>query len=89
VFIETLGVFPPGTCIKLKNGEIAVVTARSAENSLKCKLISVCKQDHQGFPSLFLRDTSQARYAIDSHYHLDEKLGIDMRKLFSAAVIAA
>ena len=46
------------------------------------------KQDRQVFPSPLLRDTSQARYAIDSYYRLDEKLDIDMRKLFSAAVIA-
>ena len=87
-FIKTLGVFPPGSYVKLENGEIAVVTARSAQDSLKCKVVSICNQDHQVFPSPIVRDTSQARFAIDSYYQLDEQLDVDMGKLFSAAATA-
>jgi hypothetical protein len=83
-FIKTLGIFPPGTYVKLENGEIAVVTARSSEDSLKCKVISVCDQDHQIFSSPVLRDTSQPPYAIDTYYEWNEKLDVDMHKLFSA-----
>jgi hypothetical protein len=65
-----------------------VVTAHSAQDSLKCKVVSICNQDHQLFPSPIVRDTSQARYAIDSCYQLDEQLDVDMSKLFSAAATA-
>lgn len=88
-FIKTLGVFPPGTFVTLENGEIAVVTARSEEDSLKCQVLSV--YDSKGTPlkSPVIRDTSDPRYAISNTCSLETTSCLDFKECFEIAEAVA
>jgi HD-GYP domain-containing protein (c-di-GMP phosphodiesterase class II) len=62
-FIKAIGVFPPGTPVRLENGEIAVVTQRgeSASTPAVCSIIGP-----RGMPlaSAIHRDTSRPTYGV-------------------------
>ena len=81
-FIKTLGVYPPGTYVQLENGEIAVVTAHSGRNSLKCKVVSVCSESMKIFPMPIHRDTADPKFAIQRIVELKQELELDIRSLF-------
>ena len=88
-FIKTLGIFPPGTYVKLENGEIAVVTAHSEKDSLKCRVISIYDKNEQPLKIPVLRNTAAAGCAISNTYEFEKKPHLDISKLFSAKTAAA
>ncbi|WP_439858630.1 HD-GYP domain-containing protein [Pseudomonas sp. MBLB4136] len=44
-FIRMIGIFPPGEIVELTNGEIAIITACSADHKLKPRLLLVLDSD--------------------------------------------
>jgi len=88
-FIKTLGVFPPGTFVKLENGEIAIVTAHSEKDSLKCRVISICDKNEQPLKAPILRNTASTGCAIRSSYEFEKKPVLDIRRLFDTESEAA
>lgn len=88
-FIKTLGVFPPGTFVKLENGEIAVVSAHSGKDSLKCQVISIFDKHAQPLNAPIVRNTASAGCAISSTYQFEKKPDLDIRRLFSTESAAA
>ncbi len=81
-FIKTLGIFPPGTYVKLANGEIAIVTQRSLEDTLKCKVVSIYNKDMKAFNVPIERDTSNKEHAIKEFFAPSKKLNLDPLKLW-------
>lgn len=63
LMIKEVGVFPPGTLVKLKNGEAAVVTAR--QDNRACPIVhSFVGANNMPMLTPFRRDTTQPDYAI-------------------------
>ena len=81
-FIKILGIFPPGTYVKLANGEFAVVTHRSKEDTLKCIVSSVYGPDMKPFNVPIQRETSNKKYAIKEFFAPPKKTNIDPEKLW-------
>jgi hypothetical protein len=62
-FIKALGVFPPGTAVRLRNGEICVVTGRGKQPTAP----RVCAiTDSEGMPLIrpALRDTAEPQFRV-------------------------
>ncbi|HZN26285.1 MAG TPA: HD domain-containing phosphohydrolase [Burkholderiales bacterium] len=62
-FIKAIGVFPPGTPVRLENGEIAVVTQRG-ENAGKPQVCSIMGPRGMPFAVPIKRDTGRATYGV-------------------------
>jgi len=64
MMIKEIGVFPPGTIVRLANGEIAVVKKRAA-NSAYPLVHAFVKADGMPMLSPGLRDTSQPEFRVE------------------------
>jgi HD-GYP domain-containing protein (c-di-GMP phosphodiesterase class II) len=62
-FIKAVGVFPPGTPVRLQNGEIAVVTRRGDSTS-QPEVCAVVRSGGTPHLSPVARDTSQPQFAV-------------------------
>lgn len=81
VFIKTLGIYPPGSFVKLENGETAVVTHRGATPAAP-KVKSV--RDALGMPLAYAnsRDTAQRTFAIAFGMPRDRLMAINCNLLW-------
>lgn len=63
VFLSELGIYPPGSCVRLKNGEIGVVIKRTSDTRAP-RVTSVMDEYNQLLMRMQERDTSDPRYSI-------------------------
>ncbi len=81
--IKALGLIPPGTIVKLKNGEIAVVKKRSTNNAPQ----AFCLYNRQGMPmaSPDARNTALPDYAIQGRVDYDDCRNVEaaMRRIWA------
>lgn len=63
IFLQELGVFPPGTFVSLHNGEIAIVTRRGP-HPMTPQVCSVVSHKGLPLPQPVVRDSSQEIYSI-------------------------
>lgn len=63
IFLSELGIYPPGSCVKLKNGEIAIVIKRTSDTRAP-KVTSVMDERGNLLMRLQERDTGDPKYAI-------------------------
>ncbi|MBF0606570.1 MAG: PilZ domain-containing protein [Magnetococcales bacterium] len=62
-FIKTIGIYPPGTFVRLNNNEIAVVTYRTEKAN--CPIVhSIQKSNGEHLPAPFRRDTANGKHNI-------------------------
>jgi HD-GYP domain-containing protein (c-di-GMP phosphodiesterase class II) len=81
LFIKELGVFPPGACVRLHNGEIAVVIKRSTNRA--CPIVqSLIGPRGAPLPVPVKRDTSQPNNAIKEMVVPDQSMNLDPHKLW-------
>ncbi len=76
-FIKILGIFPPGTYVKLTNGEIAIVKKQSKKDGLSCIVSSISKSDLNLFNIPIERDTSDDEFSIEEFYTPTKKININ------------
>lgn len=81
LFIKVLGVFPPGTFVKLQNGEIGIVTRRG-ENTMKPIVHAVVGPRGAPFAASIKRDTTQADYAITEMVVRDRAVKLDVHRMW-------
>lgn len=62
-FIKKIGVYPPGSWVKLADGEIAIVVNRQSKSSTPL-VRSFISRNEEPFPNPMLRDTSDPAYRI-------------------------
>ncbi|MCG6551663.1 MAG: HD domain-containing protein [Candidatus Magnetominusculus sp. LBB02] len=78
LFIKHLGIFPPGTYVRLKNNEIAIVTQRGLK--INCPIVRTVIR---GSGTIAFvpprRDTSQAEYTVTALVAAD-KVGIEINR---------
>jgi len=66
VFLNELGLYPPGACVKLRNGEVGVVVKRTSDSRTP-RVTSVMDEHGQLFMRMQERDTSDPKYALVSN----------------------
>lgn len=83
-FIRTLGVYPPGTGVRLRNGSIAVVTHRGVEGRSP-KVSSITTQDGLRIGAPIRRRSDEPAHAISEVVNLDDlQLDMGMEALWGA-----
>ncbi len=63
-FIKMLGVYPPGSIVRLKNGETGVVVRRDKNNTLNAEIISLYRSNNEEYKIPIYRMTSDPGYAV-------------------------
>jgi HD-GYP domain-containing protein (c-di-GMP phosphodiesterase class II) len=81
LFIKVLGVFPPGTFVKLQNGEVGIVTRRG-ENSMKPMVHAVIGPRGAPLQASIKRDTANADYAITEMVVRDRACKLDVHRMW-------
>ncbi len=81
LFIKVLGVFPPGTFVKLQNGETGIVTRRG-ENAMKPIVHAVVGPRGAPFEASIKRDTVQADYAITEMVVRDRACKLNVHRMW-------
>ncbi len=84
MLIKELGVFPPGALVKLKSGEVGVVTARG-EDSRAPQVWAILSALGTPYPKPHVRDTAQAGLSIAGavSYERFRFLDIDFARVWS------
>ncbi len=87
LFIKTLGVYPPGTGVRLRNGSIAVVTHRGA-NGHTPKVSSVTTHDGLRISTPIRRRGGDPGHAVAEVVDLDElELSVGMEALWGSDAV--
>jgi HD-GYP domain-containing protein (c-di-GMP phosphodiesterase class II) len=87
LFIKTLGVYPPGTGVRLRNGSIAVVTHRGA-NGHTPKVASITTHDGLRISIPIRRRGDDLGHAVAEVVDLDEfELSVSMEALWGSDAI--
>lgn len=88
VFIKTLGVYPPGTGVRLLNGSVGVVTQRSAAGH-KPRVASITSPDGARIATPIRHRDDSPEHAVVEVVDLAELgLGINMEALWGADAVA-
>jgi hypothetical protein len=67
-FIKRIGVYPPGTSVRLANGEVAVVTRHQVGRSAQPTVVSVGTGANHFYSCAIPRDTALPEFAVKSLY---------------------
>jgi HD-GYP domain-containing protein (c-di-GMP phosphodiesterase class II) len=81
LFVKALGLYPPGTFVKLTNGETAIVI-RSGKDSKAPLVKSVIGPRGAPLNTPYLRDTQVKEFAISDVVERDDKIEIDLHQLW-------
>jgi len=76
-FIKALGIFPPGTYVKLANNEIGIVTKNSDTSTLQCTVSSICNENNEMLNSPVERDTEEEKFHIKESYAPAKNMQVD------------
>ncbi len=80
-FIKELGVFPPGTFVKLQNGEVGIVSRRG-DNAMKPIVQSVIGPRGAPLPHCIKRDSADPDYAIREMVARDRAAKLDVHRMW-------
>jgi HD-GYP domain-containing protein (c-di-GMP phosphodiesterase class II) len=61
--VKEMGLYPPGSCVKLDNGDTAVVLRRG-EHAATPRVVALCDAAGVPYPQPMPRDTRQARFKV-------------------------
>lgn len=82
LLIKSMGVYPPGSIVKLKNGETAVVVKR-AEGRERWPTLAAIRGSHgDPYDYVKLRNANDPKFAINSSIKLDRYLQIDLHDIW-------
>ncbi|MCK4709216.1 MAG: hypothetical protein KAU21_11415, partial [Gammaproteobacteria bacterium] len=82
-FIRQLGAYPPGTLVKLENGDTAVVTYRGFGNSIMSTAMSIANADGQAYTLPIKRDTSLDEFQVKGVFNPTTALNLNPDLLWS------
>ncbi|MDH5178127.1 MAG: hypothetical protein OEZ39_01815 [Gammaproteobacteria bacterium] len=82
LLIKVLSVFPPGSFVRLQNGETAIVLRRGKNNPMLPFLKSITGADGQRFSNPLLRDCSLDDYRIAGVCNFDAVDRLNLNKLW-------
>lgn len=88
MFIKTLGVYPPGTGVRLQNGSIGVVTHRGSSGQ-RPRVSSITTQDGSRTSAPIRRSEDVPEHAVSAVVDLDALgLSVSMEALWGADAVA-
>ncbi len=82
LLIKKMGIYPPGTFVKLVNGETAVITRRSQKDSMQPYVSSFISPRGGLFANPLRRDCSQKEYEIKEVCGLDPAIKLNLHILW-------
>jgi len=82
LLIKELTIFPPGSCVKLSNGETAIVIRRGKKNPMQPVVKSIENGDGQSYSNPLLRDCSIHEYEISGVICYDRNWRINPSRLW-------
>ncbi|MGZ8214960.1 MAG: HD-GYP domain-containing protein [Methylosarcina sp.] len=91
-FIECLGIYPPGSVIEMKNGEIGIVVEVNPKHKIKPRIILLLDEDKQPRPERLVDlsklelDASGQGYGIKNIVRARD-YGIDLNKYYRDGII--
>ena len=85
LFIKELGIYPPGSFVRLKNGETAVVTHRGRD-SMKPRYVSVLDARGELFLNYPERNTGSSDHEIQGMCFLEETNFLNLHKIWGYKV---
>ena len=80
--IKALSIFPPGSFVKLKNGETAIVVWRGGENSMQPIVKSIIDPEGLPYKEPIARDCRSRSYSIDSICRLKSAISLNLSYLW-------
>ena len=80
--IKSLSIFPPGSFVKLKNGDTAIVIWRGGDNSMQPIVKSVIDPDGKPYKEPITRDCRRRQYSIESICRLKSAISLNLSKLW-------
>lgn len=80
-FIKELSIFPPGTFVKLKNGEIAIVIKRGIKTMWPC-VASIMGPGEKLYASPLRRDCNNTEHAIEDVYNLKKIPPLNLNRVW-------
>lgn len=81
--IKMLGIFPPGSFVKLNNGETAVVTHRCHNNTMHPKVASLLSVAGAPYTQPIHRDTQKEAFRIRDMCTLNRRMPLDLRAIWN------
>jgi len=84
-FIKQLGIYPPGTYVRLASDEIAIVISKTKKDSLSCVVACVLSQNGLRLPKVLFRNTHDPSYKIVDFLPADDLPNVDPFELWSSA----
>lgn len=82
LLIKVMTVFPPGSFVRLKNGETAIVIKRGKANPMHPIVKSLEGADGQRYTSPLLRDCSMMNYQITGVCDYDKNKPLNLNKIW-------
>ena len=82
LLIKELTVFPPGSFVKLTNGEVAIVVFRGKMSPMEPLLKSIVGQDGKEYANPLVRDLSMHSYEIESICNYQSEKPINYGKIW-------
>ena len=80
--IKVMGVFPPGSFVKLANGETSVVISRASEGAVWPKVGSILSPRGGPYGNPLRRDCNEPSYKIRHMCSLDHNIVLNLHKLW-------
>jgi HD-GYP domain-containing protein (c-di-GMP phosphodiesterase class II) len=84
--IKQLGIYPPGSLVKLANDDIAIVIERNMTNNLVPIVARIGRINGDDYPNPIRCATNSDAYKITGPYISDVKVEIDMNKLWEVDI---
>lgn len=85
LFIKVMGVWPPGSAVKLVNGEIAIVTKRG-KKSMWPTVASIIGPQGKAYANGLMRDCNDENYRIKSVHKLEKSVPLNLTRIWGFGV---
>ena len=82
LLIKQLSIFPPGSFVKLNNGEIAVVIKRGIKNPMKPIVKSFLGPDNKRYINPLFRECGMNNYEVDALHGYDPNIPLNYIQLW-------
>lgn len=84
--IKQLGIYPPGSLVRLANQEIAIVVERNKQSSVTPKVAAIGNYLGRPYAQHIVRQSDTPTYKIIEAYRPDSPMEIDMNQLWKCQV---
>ena len=84
--IKQLGIYPPGSLVRLANQEIAVVLERNRQHPVAPRVAAIGQLQGRYYPQVIKRDTDSPAYKILDAFQPESPIEIDLNQLWRGEI---